>query len=75
MEELWGCVKYIGIPYDTVMNMPIQTRKNWIMRHNAEEEKLQAIDKNGQGTSNREISGEGINAFAGIEQSNNNNMK
>lgn len=45
------------------------------MRHNAEEEKLQAMDKNGQGTSNREITGEGINAFAGIEQSNNNNMK
>ena len=33
-EELWGCFKYIGIPLDTLMSMPVADRKFYIMMHN-----------------------------------------
>jgi hypothetical protein len=33
-EELWGCFKYIGIPFETLMNMPVADRKFYIMMHN-----------------------------------------
>ena len=36
-EEIWGCFKYIGIPMDTLMNMPIADRKYYIMLHNKSE--------------------------------------
>ena len=36
-EELWGCFKYIGIPMETLMNMPISDRKFYIMLHNRTE--------------------------------------
>jgi hypothetical protein len=40
LDEIYGCFKYIGIPYDTVMNMPIQNRKYFIARHNHDTEEL-----------------------------------
>ena len=36
-EEIWGCFKHIGIPLETVMNMPISDRKFYIMMHNRTE--------------------------------------
>ena len=33
-DEIWGCVKYIKIPYDTVWNMPVYNRKMLIYKHN-----------------------------------------
>jgi hypothetical protein len=33
-EEIWGCFKYVGIPLDTIMNMPIADRKFFISMHN-----------------------------------------
>lgn len=36
LDEIYGCFKYIGIPIQTVMNMPVQTRKYFIARHNKE---------------------------------------
>ena len=33
-EEIWGCFKYVGIPLDTIMNMPIADRKFFITMHN-----------------------------------------
>ena len=33
-EEIWGCFKYIGIPMETIMSMPIQDRKFYIIKHN-----------------------------------------
>jgi hypothetical protein len=36
-EEIWGCFKYIGIPMETLMNMPIADRKYYIMLHNKTE--------------------------------------
>ena len=68
-DEIYGCVKYIGIPYDTVMSMPVQDRKVWIQKHNIEAKKHDTppdVNKNGSGT----ISGEMINWFAKNEQMN-----
>lgn len=33
-EELWGCFKYIGIPLETLMDMPVADRKFYITMHN-----------------------------------------
>ena len=33
-EELFGCFKYIHIPYSELMNMPTKDRKYYIKRHN-----------------------------------------
>ncbi len=33
-EELFGCFKYIHIPYSELMTMPTKDRKFYIRRHN-----------------------------------------
>jgi len=33
-EELFGCFKYIHIPYSELMTMPTRDRKYYIRRHN-----------------------------------------
>jgi hypothetical protein len=33
-EELFGCFKYIHIPYSELMSMPTKDRKYYIKRHN-----------------------------------------
>ena len=38
-EELFGCFKYIGIPFDQLNKMPTRDRKYYIMKHNNEMEK------------------------------------
>jgi hypothetical protein len=40
LDEIYGCFKYIGIPIDTVMNMPVQNRKYFITKHNYECEEM-----------------------------------
>lgn len=59
LDEIYGCFKYIGIPIDTVMNMPIQNRKYFISRHNNECDELnrkysrdKSINVTGEGTEN-----------------------
>ena len=64
-EEIWGCCKYIGLPYDTVMSMPIQDRKFYIMKHNEEQEKH---NKNVYNDKTSVFSGDTINNFAQLEQ-------
>lgn len=65
-EEIWGCYKYVGIPLETIYNMPIQERKYFIQKHNLdvkrENEALEA--NNGSGEMTREFSGEALNAIA-----------
>ena len=68
-EEIWGCVNYIKIPYETVMNMPVRERKIWIQRHNIEQERLKGND-NHNGV---DITGEAINKYASMEQKKNEN--
>ena len=66
-EEIWGCVNYIKIPYETVMNMPVRERKIWIQRHNVEQQRLkEGADSGSRGTS--EMSGEALNRYASLEQ-------
>ena len=35
MSEIYGCMEYMHISYDTLMRMPIRQRKYFIKRHNA----------------------------------------
>jgi hypothetical protein len=66
MEEIWGCVEYLKIPYDTVMEMPVYLRKFWIMKHNGAVAKQ---NKNNDPNSST-ITGDAINTYAKMEQSN-----
>ena len=67
-KEVWGCVKYIGIPYETVMKMPVYKRKNFIRMHNEEQA---GIDHKRNLEENRnKVSGELINDYAKLEQAN-----
>ena len=62
MDEIWGCVKHVGIPYDTVMRMPIHNRRYFILRHNDEQEKISSsLDKNKGST---QFFGENVNSFS-----------
>ena len=67
-DELWGCYKYIGIPFETLYNMPIQDRKYYIQRHNAESKEQQ---EQYEASTNGHVmthGGEAINSFAAMEQ-------
>ena len=65
-NEIYGCVNYLNIPYETVMNLPVQIRKFWIRKHNqnVEEEKRATENSSSGGT----ISGEALNSYAHLEQ-------
>ena len=72
-EEIWGCFKYIGIPMETIMAMPIQDRKFYIIKHNEamqmEEKRLKDAERGNSHDST--ISGEAINSYAYKEIQNN----
>lgn len=65
-EEIWGCYKYVGIPLETIYNMPIQERKYFIQKHNLDvKRENEAMEGNsGSGEMTREFSGEALNAIA-----------
>lgn len=71
-DEIYGCFKYIGIPIETVYNMPIQDRKYFILKHNAEQEESaseqQRLEKGGGMRNNGDL-----NSYARLEQSNRKN--
>lgn len=73
-EEIWGCVNYLKIPYETVMHdMPVYVRKFWIMKHNetvSNENKTNAAGGNAS-----TIDGQAINSYARLEQRNRNTPK
>ena len=71
-DEIYGCVNYLNLPYDTVMNLPVYVRKFWIKKHNRQVEEEQAeMERAKAGQSAGDfISGEGVNAFAEMEQRN-----
>lgn len=62
MEELWGCVKYIGLPWDMVMSLPIQDRKYFIQKHNYETEEANKASAPTKEKRNQ-YSGEMVNKF------------
>ena len=69
-DEIYGCVNYLNLPYDTVMNLPVYVRKFWIKKHNRQVEEEQAeMERAKAGQSAGDfISGEGVNVFAEMEQ-------
>ena len=62
LDEIYGCFKYIGIPIDTVMNMPIQERKYFISRHNKDCESV----NNKHGNNNYNVTGEAVESYSNI---------
>lgn len=72
-EEIWGCFKYIGLPMETIMSLPIQDRKFYIIKHNEamemENRQMRAAEKGNSHEST--ISGEALNAYAYREIQNN----
>lgn len=60
LNEIYGCFKYIGIPIDTVMNMPVQNRKYFIAKHNYECEEM---NKKYNGNNSININGEGTGQY------------
>ena len=63
-NEIYGCVNYLKLPYETVMNLPIHIRKFWIQKHNK-----QAEEENMGYTRERTntYDGESINSFARLD--------
>jgi hypothetical protein len=60
LDEIYGCFKYIGIPIDTLMNMPVQTRKYFISKHNHDCEEL---DKKYNNDKTINVSGENTSVY------------
>jgi hypothetical protein len=67
-EELFGCFKYIKIPFDELLKMPVRDRKFYILKHN------EAVDAEKEEYENRQKGGvaktEAIDAFTDVDQSN-----
>jgi hypothetical protein len=70
-DELWGCVNYLKIPFDTIMTMPVYIRKFWILKHNEATSQENSQSKGGSSV----VDGQSINAYAQIEQGNRNTPK
>lgn len=67
-DEIWGCTHYMGIPLETVMRLPIQDRRYYIQKHNAEQAALKTRYEKQSGY--HSYDGETINQFARNEQEN-----
>ena len=48
-EEIFGCFKYIGIPYSEIMAMPTKDRKTYVTMHNKETREQEALLNNKNG--------------------------
>ena len=71
MDEIWGCFKHVGMPWDMIMKLPIQDRRAFIQKHNREQEMINnEIEGNKSSNGSRFYEGESINTFARMEQSN-----
>jgi len=67
-EELFGCFKYVGIPFDVLDRMPIRDRRYYIIKHNEyierENEKYNELRNGG----NSKSTSSNINQFAAQSQ-------
>ena len=72
-EELFGCFKYVGIPFDVLDRMPTRDRKYYIMRHNKAVEEENARMKHEMGD-NSNTNNVDIDAYTKLEQSNIKNL-
>ena len=67
-DEIYGCFKYIGIPIETLYHMTVQDRRYFILRHNAEQQRIeleQESNKNGNSINAN------LNEYAKLDQQNN----
>lgn len=69
-DELYGCFKYIGIPYDTLYRMPVRNRKYIIAKHNNQIE-----SEKQQQSGNKHITGDLINRYTDVSQQRDINSK
>lgn len=69
-DELYGCFKYIGIPFDVLDRMPVRDRKFYIAKHNGITEEENSKNKN-----ENTINGELINTYANLHQLNEKNRQ
>ena len=69
-DELYGCFKYIGIPFDVLDRMPVRDRKFYIAKHNGISEEENSKNKN-----ENTINGELINTYANLHQLNEKNRQ
>ena len=65
-NEIFGCVNYLNLPYETVMSMPTYIRKFWIQKHNRVTEEAEGRYANAP--NQKTITGEALNDYAAIEQ-------
>ena len=68
-EELYGCFKYIGIPFDILDKMPTRDRKFYIAKHNGLVEEENAREKGNS------INGEALDGYTDLYQSNETNSR
>lgn len=67
-DELFGCFKYIKIPFDELMRMPTRDRKFYILKHNeAVENENKEYEEMQNGKSTRT---EAIDRYTDIDQQN-----
>ena len=63
-DELFGCFKHIGIPFDILDKMPIRDRKFYIAKHNG------IVEKENESQKGNTIDGEMINKYTDMSQLN-----
>ena len=68
-DELFGCFKHIGIPFQVLEKMPIRDRKFYIAKHNG------IIEKENENHNGNSIDGEMINKYTDMSQLNDINAK
>lgn len=65
LDEIWGCVKHVGMSYEMTMSLPIQERRAFIRKHNLETDAINREIERSTGNGNStHLEGEGINRFA-----------
>jgi hypothetical protein len=66
LDELWGCFKYMKIPFEELKKMPTKDRKYFIQKHNIEvEEENEEYERRRNGGS---TSTESIDRFTDMSQ-------
>ena len=68
LDEIWGCFKHVGMPWNMIMSLPIQDRRAMINKHNMEQDAInKEFEASSQGNT-RTYEGESLNTFARMEQ-------
>ena len=68
-DELFGCFKYIGIPFQVLEKMPVRDRKFYIAKHNG------IVEEESKKEKGNSIDGEMINKYTDMSQLNDINSR